>query len=284
MNNKRRNWFRSGQAAGYEPEYQAVLDRAALLGYTTPDSTTNTRNNDRVKNLKAAGIWVKLDLLYMFDMPSGLADFSKINYIDPDNYELFNSNPSLEPAFVAGSGFESDGTLWFSTGFNCSTNATHFVPGSILGRTCVFWRGFNFAADSTNETICGALTGGNNSQINIIKASNNTQAILRIGNNTTAYTFGATKNNNHILQSSSGTSSGLGSNIYEDGASLGITSPVIGASFSNLVLYLFASNLSGAASNIGRSGMKYFGLGGFLGSSNPNTEADDLYNIMNDTY
>ena len=169
-------------AGGFEPEYIAVLDRAIALGYTTPDEPTNIRNNNRVKYLKDTGLWAKFDLLYFFDQPTGLADFAKLNYIDPLLYEAFNANPALEPDFIADSGFKSGGTKFFDTGFNVQTNGVNFIGGAVdIGRASVFYRGFDFAADATNETICGALlTGGSVNQINILKLSNNTQSLFRL--------------------------------------------------------------------------------------------------------
>lgn len=89
----------------YDSDYQAVLDRAAVLGYTTPDVTTQGYQNQFVLDLKSAGIWTKLDVLYV--LTSGSAEFARINWKAPSS-NLITAVSS--PTWTSGVGYGGNGT------------------------------------------------------------------------------------------------------------------------------------------------------------------------------
>jgi hypothetical protein len=50
----------------YDSDYQAVLNYATTQGYTLPSASQQIIQNQLVIDLKAGGIWNKLDVLYIF--------------------------------------------------------------------------------------------------------------------------------------------------------------------------------------------------------------------------
>ena len=91
-----------------EPEYQAILDRAALLGFDSPGYSQRQKQNQLVIDLKNAGIWSNLTNFYMFklDTSDGSSQgFTFLNwvapttalctlrtYVSPVVYPTFNNN------------------------------------------------------------------------------------------------------------------------------------------------------------------------------------------------
>ena len=74
-----------------EAEYQAILDRAQLLGYDAPTYTQRNKQNTLVRDLKTAGLWTKISQLYMFmvDTSDGTSPgFTLINWIAPASTAL----------------------------------------------------------------------------------------------------------------------------------------------------------------------------------------------------
>jgi hypothetical protein len=275
-----------GGAFAFEPEYQAVLDRATALSYNLPDSATNIRNNNRVKFLKQIGSWTNFDLFYIFDNPSGLANFSKINYINPSTNELFNANPALEPDFIANSGFKSDGTKWFNTLYNTRTDMVNVVCStSTLSKVSIIFKGFDWSSNSIQEGFFGNFESGS-SQLQFVKLNNNTTLLVRpFVNSGGNEPLTPTELNKHCLLSIQGvTGLGTGSSLYLDGSFDQLIQNASGGTAVNRPCYLFAVNSAGTAISIARSGMKYFGIGGYFGGTNPNQNAIDIYNIMNDTF
>ncbi len=115
-------WQRGG--AVFDPDYQAILDRATFLGYSLPSSTDQVVQNQFVLDLKANNIWIDLDVLYVF--ANGAASlFSTLNWKNPSLYQctLFNS-----PTFVAKQGWDlAPTTSYISTNFNPATNGVRYT-------------------------------------------------------------------------------------------------------------------------------------------------------------
>jgi hypothetical protein len=266
--------------SGFEPEYQAVLDYAIANSIDTPSDSINIRNNNRVKYLKDEGLFSLFDLLYLFDQETGKSNFAKINYTNPSSYYLHGSN---QPSFVSGSGFKANGTnQFFETGYNAQTNAIKFLdsPGESVS---IGFKGFDFiTADTAFETICGARTGNNSSQILIASDGSTGIIVDRIANLISGTTLAKSNFNNHILVSKQGASTLRG--IYNNGSYVIGGQVQSSASFSSLELYLFAFNNNGAPSGYCKSGLSYFFNGGHLGGGDPNAIATTIYEIMSDTY
>lgn len=76
----------------FDTDYQAVLSYASSNTYTEPTFGDKVLQNQLVLDLKSAGIWNKLDILYVFKAGATTSDslraFSKINWKSPSNYYI----------------------------------------------------------------------------------------------------------------------------------------------------------------------------------------------------
>jgi len=134
-----------GGGFAYDASYQAVLDRATALGYSQPTNAQKLVQNQLVLDLKAAGLWARLDIFYTF-ANDGSAEFATLNWISPLNHQatLVNS-----PTFTSNVGFNSDNV---SSYINCNINfSTQFVKATLTSAS-------KFAYKSSNTGIA-RITG-----------------------------------------------------------------------------------------------------------------------------
>jgi hypothetical protein len=89
---------------GFDVDYQAILNYAIIQGYTLPSASQQLLQNQLVLDLKAGGIWSKLDTFAIF-ATDGSSDFALIDWKRLSLYTAFNS-----PTFTANEGFEGNGT------------------------------------------------------------------------------------------------------------------------------------------------------------------------------
>lgn len=101
----------------FDSDYQAILTEASVQGYSLPTPEQQIKQNQLVLDLKAAGVWTLLDVLYVFANNGG-QDFATLNWINPTLYRCIR-NGTL--TFTSNVGYQSDGT----TGY---LNA-QFIPG-----------------------------------------------------------------------------------------------------------------------------------------------------------
>jgi hypothetical protein len=99
---------------GFDSDYQAILDRAVALNYTLPSASEQTIQNQLIIDLKAQGIWAKLDGFFMFanNVFNGVTyagrDFACLNWKVPSN--LPASPVSQYPSISAKAGFSGNGS------------------------------------------------------------------------------------------------------------------------------------------------------------------------------
>ena len=131
-----RQRFGSGGGGGFDADYQAVLDYATTQGYTLPSAGQQTLQNQLVVDLKAGGIWSKLDTFAVF-ATDGDSDFALIDWKRLSDYTAINS-----PTFTADEGFTGNGT---SSYIDCNYN----------GAT----EGVNYADDSAHQMVWARVFG-----------------------------------------------------------------------------------------------------------------------------
>lgn len=111
---------------GFDSDYQAVLNRATTRGFALPTSSHLELQNSLVLNLKSAGIWNNLDLLYVFAVKTtdDSSNFTLLNWKSPANFEL-----SLEssPSFSVSKGWSSAGTSRLNTGFTLDADGVNYT-------------------------------------------------------------------------------------------------------------------------------------------------------------
>ena len=103
----------------FDTDYQAVLNRATALLYTLPSYYQQVLQNQIIIDLKAAGVWAKLDVFYNF-ANDGSAEFATLNW----------KNPNLNQAsLVNGMAFAGNEGFFGPTSSNAYID-TNFAPSS----------------------------------------------------------------------------------------------------------------------------------------------------------
>lgn len=114
----------------YEDEYRAIIDYGRSLGYRLPSCDQRLLQNQFVIDLKAAGIWSELDVLYIF-ATDGDSDFATINWINPGLYRCTKQN---SPTFISNIGFEGNGTdMYLDTNWIPGTHGVNFTLNDACG-------------------------------------------------------------------------------------------------------------------------------------------------------
>jgi len=117
-----------GASETIDSDYQAVLDRSTALGYTAPSAASQTLQNTLVTDLKNAGVWDKLDVLYVFASDGGDSDFACLNWKAPTLYEATKVS---SPTYTNKLGFTGNGTSSFiNTQHTIGTNSTKYTQDS----------------------------------------------------------------------------------------------------------------------------------------------------------
>lgn len=158
--------------AGLDTSYQAVLNYATSLGYTLPSSGQQTKSNQFVVDLKAAGLWVKLDSLSIFQT-DGSASFALVDWIRLTTHEAVNS-----PTFTSNVGYSGNGSSAYIDPHWNITAATQATQNSIF---------HGVLTNTTNPPSNTGYHGGGSNPYNIINTwvgggyegyySNNSSAI-----------------------------------------------------------------------------------------------------------
>jgi hypothetical protein len=106
----------------FDADYQAVLDYATTQGYTLPSAGQQTLQNQLVVDLKAGGIWSKLDTFGVF-ATDGDSDFALIDWIRLSDYTAVNS-----PTFTTDEGFTGDGiSSYIDTNYNPAISGINYT-------------------------------------------------------------------------------------------------------------------------------------------------------------
>jgi len=132
-----------------DTSYQAILTYATTQGYTLPSSGQQVKQNQLVLDLKAAGIWNKLDTLAVF-ATDGNSNFGLIDWKRLSQYTAVNS-----PTFTTNQGFQGNGTSsYINTNFIPSTAGINFTLNNASRFTWI-------SGTSANAIIDGNSTGNN---------------------------------------------------------------------------------------------------------------------------
>jgi len=111
-----------GGGVVFDTDYQAVLTYATTQGYTLPSAGQQTLQNQLVVDLKAGGVWSKLDTFAVF-ATNGNIDFALIDWKRLSQYTAVNS-----PTFTTNQGFTGNGTSsYVDTNFNPSTSGVNYT-------------------------------------------------------------------------------------------------------------------------------------------------------------
>jgi len=116
------SFFGFQDAGKFDNDYQAILNYATTQGYTLPSSSQQALQNELIVDLKAAGVWSKLDTFSVF-ATDGNSDFALIDWKRLSQYTAVNS-----PTFTTNEGFSGNGTSsYIETNFIPSINGVNYT-------------------------------------------------------------------------------------------------------------------------------------------------------------
>lgn len=114
-------------AAAFDADYQAILDFATTAGYTLPSSAQQDVQNQLVLDLKSAGCWSEIDVLYICHT-DGDSDYATINWKSPSNFQLTKIN---SPTFNTNQGFTGDGvSAYLASSFELVADGVNYQANS----------------------------------------------------------------------------------------------------------------------------------------------------------
>ena len=136
-----------------DPDYTALLSYATTQGYSLPSESKQILQDQLVKDLKAGGVWSKLNTFGVF-ATDGDSDFALIDWKRLTDYTAVNS-----PTFNVNNGYEGNGTSsYINLNFNATTETT------IDSLTFGVWS--NTGTNGAAQTFIGGLTtSGDGTQI-----------------------------------------------------------------------------------------------------------------------
>lgn len=248
----------------FTSEYQVVLDKATLEGYTLPSESEQIDQNALVLALIDAGIWDQLDVFY--PMVSNI-DFATLNWIDPDSYQLTLVN---SPAYSATNGFTGTATAYINTTWRPSVDGTNFTLNE--GGIGVY--------ETTNIEEASNTFGTGNSGVNNATnlATRNVGNTLNSRLNSNSSNFISTTNNDSIGRYHVKRIDSVNMSVYKNGSII-VSGAASTSGLSTVALYFLARNNNGSVSSTGTRSAKCL----WVGSSLTTLEAA-LDNILNDFY
>lgn len=98
---------KGGGVVPFDPDYQAILDRATALGYTLPSSACQNLQNGLVLALKSAGAWSLLRSMNVWAHDSPDDRFGLIDWIQPVAIPVWSKVNT--PTFISKVGFDFGG-------------------------------------------------------------------------------------------------------------------------------------------------------------------------------
>jgi hypothetical protein len=153
-----------------DSDYQAVLTYAALQGYSRPSASQQIKQNQLVLDLKAAGVWTLIDVIYIY-ATDGDTNYARLNW---KNASLYITELVGTPTFATNQGFNVVGSSgnYLRLGFNTVTNAINFLQDS-----CSFglWldsytSGLSLAGYQTSQSIRMLYQNTTGHRLNTISA------------------------------------------------------------------------------------------------------------------
>lgn len=158
------------KGTNFDPSARALFSRMSVQ----PSQVRKRHINRLIVQLKAAGVWSKLDALYLIAAHDAQA--ARLNWVQ----DAFNLTAVNAPTFTADRGYAGDGsTSYLDTGFSPNPDGVHFTlnsgslavwsrtnldgadPGRIMGHTTP-WSYIqarsNFFGASVNASVGGMIS------------------------------------------------------------------------------------------------------------------------------
>ena len=165
----------SNQIFLFDVDYRAVLDRGTALSYTLPTLAQQKLQNKLLMDMKADGVWAKLDVFYNFANNGG-AEFGTLNWKSPTTRQ---STLVGSPNFISNQGIQGTGTSYISTNYNPTlAGPNKYVQNNASRYFYLFADGVStdISLDGTSSTTANGIRRANiaSQRINQSTASLNT--------------------------------------------------------------------------------------------------------------
>ena len=243
--------YSSSTFGNYESEYIEVLERAVTRGFVLPSVNVQVIQNEVIKQLKDSGIYVKLDVLFLFTGSN--VDFAMINMIKP-THEALSQPGAVGYSYTQGIITDTLNSLDVNELLNNSINYA-------VGNQSMFcWK-----ASSTVSFFTG-LKGVTLDSKNFIRDN---RGILSC--NTEVFYSASTTNGLVHLDRYSGLYKGIMNGVEYESISLTGGDPL-----PALPIYLGAYNNNGGITSRNNTEIPVFGYGASLAE-----DKTILYNIIN---
>lgn len=181
----------SNQIFLFDVDYRAVLDRGTALSYTLPTLAQQKLQNKLLMDMKADGVWAKLDVFYNF-ANNGSQEFGTLNWKSPTTRQ---STLIGTPNFISNQGFQGTGTSYIDTNFNPTIGTNNYVQNNASRYIYMYTAGV-----SSNVSLDGIFLNTRNS---ITRASSTAQRINQVATTITpAFDYNSTKGMKSIHRTS----------------------------------------------------------------------------------
>lgn len=238
-------------AGGFDLSYQAILSQATSLGYTLPSSGQQTKQNDFILDLKASGIWNKLDVLYVF-ATDGSSDFATLNWKAPGSFQI---TKTVSPTFASNAGFTGNGSTQFlNTNWIPNTNGVNYL----LDNSSIFyWCNTN---STRNETMWGSSAASvtNRAVLNPKNVSSQAQYTINATTITTVANAGTSNGLWHVKRTASNAIA-----VFKNGVSF-TTASTTSTSRPTTSIYICGENANGTLSGASNRQISFWGAGDSL--------------------
>lgn len=249
---------RNSAAASYSFTNSEASTLVAAMS-VQPDVTRKGVIDTLVGALKTAGVWSKLDVLYV--LAAHDAQAARLNWKAPASFALSEVS---SPTFTTDRGYAGNGSSsYLSTGWVPSTDAVQYTQ--LAGHVAI-WDRTSRAAGGTVEI--GSTDGASSIYVlprftgNLYFGAVN-QGGESVANSTSSGFFHVNRSNSNAVQ------------FYRNGSSLGTGNQATGAR-NNKAVYIGAYNNNGTPGSFSTDQIAEASLGASLNS----TEAADYYNAL----
>ena len=161
----------------FETEYQAILNRATVVGFTLPGTAQKIKQNQLIVDLKNAGLWSKLGVFYMFklDTSDGSSPgFTFINWVNPSlTLSDLQTYSTVFPTHTSNSGWTFSQGSYLRLGTNTGTASVNNISAVVSG--------------NSEGIYMVDYTGPSSSGTNTLWSTNNNSWNRARYNNTTAH-------------------------------------------------------------------------------------------------
>jgi hypothetical protein len=240
------------------PTLAGDADVAAIVAAMTtpPDAARELLIEGLVGDLKTAGIWDKLDCLYV--MAAADAQAAGLNWINPAAFAL---SPQSSPTFTADSGYAGDGsTSYLNSGWDPDTDGVNFAGADmhVFAKCAV-------GPSGATQCLVGTLDGSIVSQVAWNFSTGHVQTTVA------ASLISAVPSSLTSLFTGSATSASS-RNLYEGPTSIANSSTAGSTLLSTYDFYILARNNAGTAASFSNARVSVVGWGASLAAG----EVSDL--------